>query len=40
MKTDDYEFYAESFDILDKQYSEWLEEKTLLLNSFIQSALF
>jgi len=36
MKTDDYEFYAESFDILDKQYSEWLEEKTLLLNSLLE----
>jgi 2-polyprenyl-3-methyl-5-hydroxy-6-metoxy-1,4-benzoquinol methylase len=36
MKIDDYEFYAESFDILDTQYSEWLEEKTLLLNSLLE----
>jgi len=36
MKVDDYEFYAESFDILDRQYSEWLEEKTLLLNSLLE----
>lgn len=36
MKVDDYEFYAESFDILDTQYSEWLEEKTSLLNSLFE----
>lgn len=36
MKVDDYEFYAESFDILNKTYSEWLEEKTLLLTSLLE----
>jgi len=36
MKVDDYEFYAESFDILDTTYSKWLEEKTSLLNSMLE----
>ena len=36
MKTDDYEFYKESFDILDTTYSDWLEEKTSLLASLIE----
>lgn len=36
MKVDDYEFYAESFDILDTTYSEWLEEKTSLLTSLLE----
>ena len=31
MKTDDYEFYEESFNILDNDYSLWLKEKTNLL---------
>ena len=31
MNTDDYEFYEESFNILDNDYSLWLKEKTNLL---------
>ena len=31
MKTDDYEFYEESFNILDNEYSLWMKEKTNLL---------
>lgn len=36
MKVDDYEFYAESFDILDSTYSEWLTEKTNLLSLLLE----
>ncbi len=36
MKVDDYEFYEESFDILDNTYSEWLSEKTNLLSSLLE----
>ena len=36
MKTDDYEFYKESFDILDDTYSEWLIEKTEILSAMIE----
>ena len=31
MKSDDYEFYEESFNILDNDYSLWMKEKTNLL---------
>ena len=31
MKTDDYEFYKDSFDILDNDYALWMKEKTNLL---------
>ena len=33
MNTDDYEFYKDSFDILDNDYSLWMKEKTNLLNN-------
>lgn len=36
MNSDDYEFYKESFDILDDTYSEWLIKKTQLLSSMIE----
>ena len=36
LKTDDYDFYKESFDILDDTYSEWLIEKTELISSMIE----
>ena len=36
MKIDDYEFYKESFEILDDTYSEWLIEKTEILSSLIE----
>ena len=28
MKTDDYEFYKDSFNILDNDYALWMKEKT------------
>ena len=31
MKTDDYEFYKDSFNILDNDYALWMKEKTNLL---------
>lgn len=36
MEIDDYEFYKESFNILDDTYSEWLVEKTKLISSLIE----
>lgn len=36
MKVDDYEFYKESFDILDDTFSEWLIEKTEMLSLMIE----
>ena len=36
MKIDDYEFYAESFEILENTYSGWLIEKTNILTSLLE----
>jgi SAM-dependent methyltransferase len=36
LDVDDYEFYKESFDILDDTFSEWLIEKTEMLSLMIE----